>query len=410
VYRFDWSIFATPELVREICSAAGVAAAEDARIRPVLASILERVGGPAIAERQLAADERTRVGRRLLDEAIAHAAAEAHRSPATADAYLVGASRHAALALEARAAAVVEVNAASAEELAALPALGIALGRRIVAAREHGGRFTSLEDLDARVDGVGPKTVSLLSTVLRFDGPLAPAPRSPAVEGPGEALVRLLPEDHGADRAATLERVLRGVLVSVATTLHPAIGETAFRDLAPPAPDPGPLGAEHTLDWCGVLWGGDYWKHLPALLRTARRSIDVCLFHMALGAEGHPTRTLVAELVAAKERGVKVRVLLDRDRPSDPYHSTIINSAASMFLTKAGVSCRHDSGEQLLHSKFLLVDGDTAVVGSHNWTEGSYFEMDDLSLVMHGAAFGQELAQRFESLWQKATVEPPPVG
>lgn len=60
-----------------------------------------------------------------------------------------------------RAAGPVDVNVASADQLATLPRIGPTLATRIVEDRSAHGRFATLDDLD-RVPGVGPATVAEL--------------------------------------------------------------------------------------------------------------------------------------------------------------------------------------------------------------------------------------------------------
>jgi competence protein ComEA len=60
----------------------------------------------------------------------------------------------------------VDLNAADWPEIAALPDIGEALARRIVAARANGGRFRTLDDLD-RVPGIGPETIETIRPYLR---------------------------------------------------------------------------------------------------------------------------------------------------------------------------------------------------------------------------------------------------
>jgi competence protein ComEA len=80
------------------------------------------------------------------------------RAPRTAAAS-AGAPGHAA-------GAVVDLNTATAAELATLPGIGPALAQRIVDSRARNGRFRSPADL-ARVPGIGAKTVERLAGRVR---------------------------------------------------------------------------------------------------------------------------------------------------------------------------------------------------------------------------------------------------
>ncbi len=55
----------------------------------------------------------------------------------------------------------VDVNAATAEELASLPRIGPTLAARIVEDRRARGPFRTVDDLD-RVPGLGPATIALI--------------------------------------------------------------------------------------------------------------------------------------------------------------------------------------------------------------------------------------------------------
>ena len=59
----------------------------------------------------------------------------------------------------------VDINAATWPELAQVPEIGEVLARRIVEAREKGGRFVDHADL-LRVNGIGPRTLERMEPFL----------------------------------------------------------------------------------------------------------------------------------------------------------------------------------------------------------------------------------------------------
>jgi phosphatidylserine/phosphatidylglycerophosphate/cardiolipin synthase-like enzyme len=84
----------------------------------------------------------------------------------------------------------------------------------------------------------------------------------------------------------------------------------------------------------------------------------------------------------------------------------VINRAAARLLRDAGVGVRFDSRERLLHSKAVSIDDSLLVTGSHNWTTGSYFEFDDLSLVLRASALATQFRERFDALWATGEAIP----
>jgi competence protein ComEA len=82
----------------------------------------------------------------------------------------------------------VDVDAASATELARLPKVGPRLAKVIVADREAHGAFGSLAGLD-RVSGIGPGLLKVLAPHVVFSGagtrvsPSAPLPSGPSAQG-----------------------------------------------------------------------------------------------------------------------------------------------------------------------------------------------------------------------------------
>ena len=63
----------------------------------------------------------------------------------------------------------VNINSASADELALLPRVGPSVAGRIVEFRDSNGRFKAVEDL-MLVRGIGEKTFELIKPYVKLDG------------------------------------------------------------------------------------------------------------------------------------------------------------------------------------------------------------------------------------------------
>jgi phosphatidylserine/phosphatidylglycerophosphate/cardiolipin synthase-like enzyme len=125
-------------------------------------------------------------------------------------------------------------------------------------------------------------------------------------------------------------------------------------------------------------------------LGRARRTIDVAIFSLY-------SQRVVDALVAAKERGVSVRVAADvsQSRRSQPM----------LALSKSGAGVRLSTGPGgggVLHHKFVIVDGALLMAGSYNFSANAelYNFENDLFTTVPGevAAYGAE----FAAVWGQA--------
>jgi hypothetical protein len=198
-----------------------------------------------------------------------------------------------------------------------------------------------------------------------------------------------------------LVAALEEVVLYVAAHPHPCTHLDRKRDDLEPR-DAG-LGAAATAraSRVRVLTDGSYYRHLIGLLEGVRERVDVCLFYIALPQPGHPTQKLLDALARKADAGCKVRVLVDQDGKDDPYRSHLINAAAVAFLSSSGVEVKGDPTERLLHSKSVVIDESVVVIGSHNWTAGSFFHYADASVAISGAQACRLWRTRFDGLWSQ---------
>ena len=398
-YRFDWTIFVTPRLQSDLIGAFAGPSDGATVLASILPSIFRASGGLPVARTRLSAAVRTRAARQMLVEAACHAA-RARLEQGTSDGYRLVPSTVPELGREITEATRVAINRAGRDELIPLPVIGASIADAIIDERRLRGPFLNPRDLMERIAGIGPQNIADLAPWLDFRPP-APGDAPVRVTGNFDTDFPALVQALSARSDWTgLTDALEIMATSAAGDPHPSVSRGRVRDLAGITP---PLSDLDDADWVGILLSDQFVHGVSRFIDGATQRVDVCVFHMTVPRPGESTHKLLDALADAKARGVSVRVLLDQDRASDPYRSTIINSAARTWLSSHGIPCRVDTAERLLHSKFVVIDGDLAVVGSHNWTKTSLVRMEDLSLVIHSNTFAADLRRRFSALWSAAS-------
>jgi phosphatidylserine/phosphatidylglycerophosphate/cardiolipin synthase-like enzyme len=100
----------------------------------------------------------------------------------------------------------------------------------------------------------------------------------------------------------------------------------------------------------------------------AAREILVSVYRLTVGSG------VVGALIRAKERGVNVRVVADREAPCG-------RASGIDPLAAAGVPVRIDDRARMAHAKTMVVDGAVTLTGCYNWTRGAASNSEDLNLI-----------------------------
>lgn len=125
-------------------------------------------------------------------------------------------------------------------------------------------------------------------------------------------------------------------------------GETNY----PPSCDP--YEARHTTPELYIGPTG-LEKKVVDLIGTAEKTIDLSIYEL-------DTKSIIAALKSAKNRGVTVRVVMDKNQ----------NAAARTTLKSAGITVNDASGDfPYFHVKVMILDGDRALVSSANFNDYS---------------------------------------
>jgi cardiolipin synthase len=142
--------------------------------------------------------------------------------------------------------------------------------------------------------------------------------------------------------------------------------------------------------------GGSESMHLMYLMAiaAAARSIDLAASYFV------PDALIDQELLAARRRGVRVRVLLPGVH-TDSEAVRLASKAGWGPLLEAGVEI-HEYAPTMLHTKLLIVDGEMVSVGSTNFDIRSFRLNDEASLNVYDAGFAARMTAQFEADLQRA--------
>ena len=121
------------------------------------------------------------------------------------------------------------------------------------------------------------------------------------------------------------------------------------------------------------------------LIKDAKKSIDVSIFFLT-------HKNISKELVAAKNRGVDVRVIIDATSASNGY-------SKHQYLRENGISLKVEDWGGKMHMKSAIIDGKHLILGSMNWTSAGESKNDENTLIIRNARDAKNYQVFFNLLW-----------
>lgn len=121
------------------------------------------------------------------------------------------------------------------------------------------------------------------------------------------------------------------------------------------------------------------------VLGEAKSSIQILAY-------AFQAQDIMDALVAAKKRGVDVRIVVDKDRNTGKA-----SRAAMDFVVRHGVALRTNDRFHLHHDKTIIVDGSTVQTGSFNFAPSAETKNSENVVVIREMP---DVAKQFLSHWQ----------
>lgn len=146
-----------------------------------------------------------------------------------------------------------------------------------------------------------------------------------------------------------------------------------------------------------VLADAAYGDTLSALIKNAIQRIDLAMFLFKTSqARDNRPAGLVRELVAARQRGVEVRVILEYSSHDQDLNRT--NQETAQILKRGGVAVFFDSPERTAHAKLAVIDRRYCLVGSHNLSQSALKYNHEFSLLLDNPALAEEILAYMETI------------
>jgi cardiolipin synthase len=133
-------------------------------------------------------------------------------------------------------------------------------------------------------------------------------------------------------------------------------------------------------------------------MSSARQSLDMTMYELS-------DQTAEQILISDHNRGVRVRVLLDRD-----YSGGSVNQAAYTTLSSAGVAVAWTNDSEIFHQKTITVDDDESAIMTGNLTPQYYATTRDLVVMDNQPPDVAAIESVFATDWSGASPSSGPPG
>ncbi|RKP08943.1 hypothetical protein THASP1DRAFT_11763, partial [Thamnocephalis sphaerospora] len=134
--------------------------------------------------------------------------------------------------------------------------------------------------------------------------------------------------------------------------------------------------------------GDEGFLALMATLQQAKKSMDLCIFTLT-------DDTLVNELIAARDRGVNIRLICDDVQAkclgADPYR----------LRDEYGFPVVTDHNVAHMHNKFAVLDDKVLITGSYNWTKAAHYNNNENIIILNHPGAIKSYKHEFERIWSK---------
>jgi len=136
----------------------------------------------------------------------------------------------------------------------------------------------------------------------------------------------------------------------------------------------------------------------PEAITLVQTTIGHAEHSIDLAAYSFTSYKIADALIEAKQRGVEVRVLLDKAQGKRHYK-------AIKELRDAGIPIRINRHYAIMHDKYLIVDDSTVETGSFNYTANAEkHNAENVIVIRNNKKLAKEFINNWQKLWDEGEV------
>lgn len=137
-----------------------------------------------------------------------------------------------------------------------------------------------------------------------------------------------------------------------------------------------------------LIIGNQFSKKVIPLIESAKQSISIIVFDWRWypNDPGNPVQLFNQALIRAQGRGLNIRVI------------TNIKEVVSI-LSQQGIKAKKLITPNLVHCKFMIIDNEILVIGSHNYTSKAFTDNYEVSVVINDKDACNRLVSFFNALF-----------
>ncbi|WP_083910483.1 phospholipase D family nuclease [Effusibacillus pohliae] len=127
---------------------------------------------------------------------------------------------------------------------------------------------------------------------------------------------------------------------------------------------------------------------LKNVIDSAKSSLDIAIYSI--------TKDDIRDaIIAAKKRGVKVRMITDHQEAQGKYQAEDLKR-----LREAGIPIKENTHSGLMHLKVTIADQSLVTTGSYNYTVAASTTNDEVLVVLRDPSIAKDWEKQFERMWE----------